>query len=368
MKKMSASNTYVSRRVACLREALRKRGVQGLLVTAVEDVGYLSGFSGDDSWLVASGVRPCLLTDFRYEEQADRECPEIERVIRRGQMIEALAKVVRRRKIARLGFDPDAVSVGLMERLHKGLKGVRLEPVKGVVTGMRIRKDASEIAAIRKAVAVAAEGWAEFRKHVRLGMTERHLAAEIDHQMRLAGADALAFPTIVGINATAAMPHAHPGDKRLKTGDVLLVDFGARVGGYVCDLTRVLVAGRIPPRVRKVYDLVHRAQAAGIAAVRPGAAFTEVDAAARNVIADAGHGEVFRHGLGHGIGRLVHEAPALGPTAPQGCLEPGMVITIEPGVYLRGRFGIRIEDDVLVTPTGHEVLTRVEKDLEAMVL
>jgi Xaa-Pro aminopeptidase len=199
-------------------------------------------------------------------------------------------------------------------------------------------------------------------------MTERRLAAELDHQMRLAGSDGLAFPIICAVDASAAMPHAVPGNRRLRRGSVLLMDFGARVDGYVCDLTRMLFAGRIAPRARRMYEAVRAAQGAAIARVRPGAAFTEVDAAARAVLSEAGLASAFSHGTGHGIGREVHEPPFFGPRAGKGTLEPGMVVTIEPGVYFRGAFGIRLEDDCLVTKTGRRVLTRVEKDLEAMVL
>ena len=199
-------------------------------------------------------------------------------------------------------------------------------------------------------------------------MTEQRLAAELDHQMRLAGADGPAFPTICAVDASASMPHARPGGRRLKRGSILLTDFGALRGGYVCDLTRVLAAGKMAPRIRAVYDVVREAQAAGIVAVGPGVLLVDVDAAARQVIQAAGHSRHFQHGTGHGLGRQVHEPPNLGFRAGKGRLEPGMVVTIEPGIYLAGRFGIRIEDDVLVTETGRRVLSHLETDPEAMVL
>jgi Xaa-Pro aminopeptidase len=362
MRKMIAS------RVSRLRKELRKHGPTTLLVTSTVDVGYLSGFAGDDSWLLAGAGKSCLVTDFRYEEQAERECPQVKLVVRQGSMIEALAKEVRRRGLKRLGYDPDSVTVGLLSRLEKGLKGVRLTAVPQVLGSLRITKDEAEQAAISSAVAVAEKAFGEFRKRIRLGMTEQRLAAELDHQMRLAGAEALAFPTIMAVDASASMPHARPGGRKLKAGSVLLVDFGARVGGYVSDLTRVLFAGKIPPRVRRVYEIVREAQAAGIAAVKPGATYMDVDAATRDVIKAAGYGDVFQHGTGHGIGREIHEAPAVSPRESRGKLRPGMVITIEPGIYLKGRFGIRIEDDVLVTSTGHRVLSKLEKRAEKMVL
>jgi len=337
-------------------------------VTEPVDVGYLCGFTGEDSWLLAGRGRPWLLTDFRFAEQAERECPGVGLVVRKGSMVDALARLAKRKHVASLGFDPEVVSVSLRGRVAKALKKVRLVPVAGVMSALRVRKDAVELRAIRRAVVVAEEAWRRFRRRIRLGMTEGRLAAELDHQMRLAGAEGPAFPTIIAIDASASMPHARPGGRRLRRGSVLLVDFGAKVDGYVCDLTRVLLAGRIRPRVRQAYKVVQDAQAAAIARTGPGVAFTEVDAAARGVIQAAGFGDVFQHGTGHGIGRQVHEAPVLGPRSPKGALEPGMVVTVEPGVYFRGRFGIRIEDDVLVTRRGRRVLTHLEKDLEAMVL
>jgi len=365
---LSALREAVAARNAHLRKALADTPAEALLVTAPADVGYLSGFTGEDSWLVVGRGKGWVLTDSRFAEEVERECPDFSFTIRKGAMIDALAKVVRRKRITSLAYDPAHVSVALLSRLRRGLKGIRLVRQEGAVTGLRARKDPVELRAIRQAVRVAEEGWRAFRQGIRLGMTEQQLAANLDYQMRLAGADAPAFRTIVGIDATAARPHALPGRRRLKRGSVLLVDFGARVGGYVCDLTRVLFAGRIPPRARRVYEIVYAAQAAGIAAVAPGVRTSEVDAAARAVIDEAGFGRKFRHGLGHGLGREVHEEPRLGPGGPKSTLEPGMVVTIEPGIYLKGRLGVRLEDDVLVTPTGRQVLTHVEKDLESMIL
>ncbi|MBE3069481.1 MAG: aminopeptidase P family protein, partial [Planctomycetes bacterium] len=290
----------VRRRAARLRPALKRLGADALLATDAVAVGYLSGFTGEDSWLLVGKGKGCLLTDSRFTEQARADCPSLTVTVRKGPLIEALARVVRGKRVRRLGFDPEAVSVALLGRLRKGLKGVRLVPAPKVVADLRLRKDETEIAAIRRAVAVAEEAWAGFRKAIRLGMTEQRLAAELDHRMRLAGADGPSFPTIMAVDASAARPHAIPGRRRLRRGSVLLVDFGARVGGYVCDLTRVVFAGRIAPFVRKVYGIVHAAQAAGIAAVRPGVALTAVDAAVRGVIADAGFGHLFGHGTGHG--------------------------------------------------------------------
>ncbi|HUX02026.1 MAG TPA: Xaa-Pro peptidase family protein [Phycisphaerae bacterium] len=351
-----------------LARLIRKRGLGSLLVTREADVGYLSGFTGEDSWLLVGEGRAVLITDGRFAEQARREVRGVRVVVRRGPLADALGQAVRRQRGKRLGFDPEEVSVALRGRLAKAVGWVRLARARGLVAEMRLRKDAAEQQAIRRAVRVAEEAWREFRKRVRPGMTERRLAAELDHQMRLAGADGPAFPTICAAGPSSAMPHAVPGNRRLRRGMVLLVDFGARVGGYVCDLTRVLLAGRIASRVRGVYEAVLSAQGAAIARLGPGVPPADVDAAARRVLEAAGFGKAFAHGTGHGIGREVHEGPGLGPRRSGGTLQVGMVVTIEPGVYFPGRFGIRIEDDCVVTETGRRVLSHLEKDLEAMVL
>lgn len=364
----SALRKAVADRCARLRKALAESPAEALLVTAPADVGYLSGFTGEDSWLVIGKGRGWVITDGRFAEEVERECPDFSATIRKGPMIDALAKAVHRKRIGCMAYDPGHVSVALLARLRRGLKGVRLVKLEGAVTGLRARKDQVELRMIRRAVQVAEEGWRAFRARIRLGMTEQALAADLDYQMRLAGADAPAFRTIVGIDGTAARPHALPGRRRLKRGSVLLVDFGARVDGYVCDLTRVLFAGRIPRRARRVYEVVYAAQAAGIAAVGPGVKTSDVDAAARVVIEEAGYGKEFRHGTGHGLGREVHEEPRLGPHGPTSTLEAGMVVTIEPGIYLKGRLGVRLEDDVLVTSTGRRVLTHVEKDPDAIIV
>ena len=355
-------------RVSRLLRKLHREKLPAMLVTDPVNVSYLSGFTGDDSWLLVGHGRPCLLTDFRYTEQAERECPGVELVIRKKSMIEALVAAARKLRLRSLGFDPEAVSVALKGRLEKGLgRRVRLGEAAGLIRDLRIVKDETELRAIRGAIRAAETAFGELRKRIELGMTEVRIAAELEHLMRLAGAEEPAFRTICAIDAAAAMPHARPGTRRLKSGSVLLVDFGARVRGYVSDLTRVLFAGRIRPRVRSVYAIVQEAQAAAIAAARPAAPLREIHAAARGPIDDAGFGDNFQHGTGHGIGREVHEPPNFAQQS-KGRLGAGMVVTVEPGIYLRGQFGIRIEDDVLITPAGPVVLTHVEKDPEAMVL
>lgn len=364
----SAVRRAVADRCKRLRARLGERGADTMLVTRAVDVRYLSGFTGEDSWLVVGKGKGWVLTDSRFAEEVERDCPDFASTVRRGSLIEALAKAVRRKRVRRLAYDPEHVSVALLSRLRRGLKGIRLVRLAGAVADLRLRKDRLEVRAIRRAVRTAEEAWWAFRRTIRAGMTEQAMAGELEHQMRRAGAEGPAFPTIVALGAHAARPHARPGRRQLKAGSVLLVDFGARVDGYVSDLTRVLFADRIPPRALAVYEVVRRAQAAAIAAIQPGARLTDVDAAARSVIEEAGYGERFRHGLGHGIGLEVHESPRLASRGVEGGLEPGMVVTVEPGIYLRGRFGIRLEDDVLVTSRGRSVLSRLPTAPEEVIL
>lgn len=363
-----AVRNAVAARCRRVGDALADVPADALLVTNPVDVSYLSGFTGEDSWLVVGKGKGVVISDGRFLEEVELECPDFTATIRRGSLVDALAKVVHRKRVTTLGYDPAYVSVALLSDLRRGLKGVRLVRAPKVVSMLRVVKDRHEVMAIRRAVRVAEAGWKAMRRRLRMGMTEHDVAAELEHQMRRAGADGRAFPTIVAINAHAARPHAKPGRRQLKPGAVLLVDFGARVEGYVSDLTRVLFAARIAPRARAVYNVVRAAQAAAIDVVRPGIGVREVDAAARLVIRKAGYAKEFGHGLGHGIGREVHEQPRLGPRGVTGCLEPGMVVTIEPGIYLRGRFGIRLEDDVLVTAKGRECLSGLEKDPDDLII
>ena len=361
-------NATIAERVRGLARGLRKLDLKAMLVTNPVDVGYLSGFTGEDSWLLVQGRALWLLTDSRFTEQAEKECPGVTVVTRQRTLVEAAADLVRKNRVRRMGFDPAQVVCRLHANLAKAMKRVRLVEAEGLAAKLRMRKDGGERRAIVEAIRVAEEAWAAWRKAVRVGMTERRMAAELDHRMRLAGAEGPAFETIVGIDASGSMPHHRPGDRRLRRGSVVVVDFGARVGGYVSDLTRTVFAGKIAPLAREVYNVVLEAQRAGIAAVKAGKRLKDVDAAARKVIEAAGHGKEFGHGTGHGLGRQVHEAPYMGLLSGKGRLAAGMVVTVEPGIYLPGRFGIRIEDDLVVTATGRRVLSSLEKDLDAMVL
>jgi Xaa-Pro aminopeptidase len=367
------SNLYAARRRRVMRQAVRdaKARIDAFLVNKVEDVAYLTGFTGDDSFALVLSGAACLLTDGRYDEQAHKECPGLDIFVRKGPMPQAVADVLKGRKVRRLAVQGDYLSIRLRDTLQQKLpKSVRIVPVGDVTGRLRQVKDDQEVRLIRKALAVAQGafcGLISRGARAFVGRTEREVAAELDYRMRLAGADKPAFETIVAAGAHSSLPHYRPGSTRIRRDQPVLIDWGAFVGGYCCDLTRVVCVGKIPTKLAEVYKLVRRAQQAGMAALVAGASARKVDAAARKVIEDAGYGARFVHGLGHGIGRQIHEMPAVGQLA-KGRLRAGMVVTVEPGVYLPGVGGIRIEDDVLVGPDDSRRLSGLAASLEAMTL
>ena len=355
-------------RLSALRRLAGKRKLDAVLLTCGRHVRYFTGFTGEDSYLLVGRRWARLLTDSRFTEQARVECPRLEAIIRTGPMLDAMKPVLSEQKVRRLGFEANAVTVSLRDRLAGGLGKVRLVPLGGEVEAMRLFKDAGELKAIGKAIRAAEGAFASLlaggRKAL-VGRSERQVAAELEYRMRLAGADGASFPTIVAAGAHAAMPHYRAGETVIRAGDAVLIDWGAVVAGYCSDLTRVVFTGKIPTQIGKIYEIVLRAQAAGISALKAGVAGAAADAAARRVIDRAGYGEAFGHGLGHGIGLEVHEGPRLGRRVKDK-LSAGMVVTVEPGIYLPGVGGVRIEDDVLVAEGGRRRLTRLPRDLDAM--
>ncbi len=352
-----------------LRRAVKKAGADALLVTSFTNVTYLTGFSGDDSYLLVGRDKDVILSDGRYTTQLEEECPGLEMYIRPGGegMFDAVAKIVGKMKVARLGVESQSMTVSLYNRLDKDLTKVALVSTVGLVEKLREIKDKREIAATRRAIELTQRGFAVLRATLRPDKTEKQVADELEYQMRQFGAKSIAFPSIVAVGPRAALPHATPGDSQIGESNHLLVDWGANEGQYNGDLTRVLVTGKISPKLERVYRVVLEAQLAGIEAVRPGAVAKDVDQVARKVIEEAGFGRYFGHGLGHGLGLDVHEAPRLGVSS-QTVLKPGMIVTVEPGIYLPGWGGVRIEDDVLVTRGGHEVLSNVAKSFEESIV
>ena len=339
-----------------LRQAMRDMGLDGFLATDPQDVSYLSGFSSYDSYLLVTRRGLALITDSRYVEQAQKQCRGPRVIERRGTMALAVANLAKRAALSRIGLEPAGLSLEAYRRLGKALGRGKLVDAPGLVRRARIRKDSREQAAIRRAVKVAQESFLAVRRWLRAGMTELEVAGRLDYEMKCRGASEPAFTTIVACGAKSSMPHAQPGKVRIKANQPLLIDWGAIVNGYSCDLTRVLFLNSMPQSLRAVYEIVREASRAGLKVIKPGISAKKVDEAARTVIKEAGYGKYFGHGLGHGIGRDVHEAPVISPRS-RDILEEGMIFTIEPGIYLPGRGGIRIENDVLVTKQGCRVLS-----------
>ncbi|MCA8992819.1 MAG: aminopeptidase P family protein [Planctomycetaceae bacterium] len=353
-----------------VRTALFDR-CDALLVTNETNVTWLTGFSGDSTWLLLTETEEILISDFRYLIQLDEECPGVATCIRKSQVRihEAAADLIRDRKIGRIGVESHALSFESFLQLNEALGDAEIVDTRWEIEEIRSVKDEGELQEIREAVHLAAKGFDYLKAILTPEITEVELAHELEHAMRRFGADGVAFPPIIAVGDRGALPHYRPGDLRIKDADTLLVDWGAQTRlRYKSDLTRTLVTGELTQRFEEIYNVVLAAQEAAIAAIRPGKSCAEVDAVARDYIAEQGFGEYFDHGLGHGFGLNIHEQPRFSKLSTQ-VLEAGMVVTVEPGIYVPGWGGIRIEDDVVVTSDGYEVLSAyVPKSLESSII
>jgi len=361
---------FVAARRRRLRDAMARQSLDALVVVDPADVSYLTGFGGEDSVLVLTPRRQRLVTDARFPEQIKQECPTLPFYLRQGAMSEAVATVLapmraKTRQPWRIGIEADHVSVSHYRAYRRAI-GKELHHIKPLVAPLRQCKDDYELRQLRKAVKLAQEGMQALHRWAQLGMTERQLAGRLEYEMASRGSTEAAFPTIAAVGPHAAQAHAIPARHRWRAHQPILFDWGATVNGYRSDLTRCYVAGTIRPTFAEAYQWVLEAQLAAINKVTPGVPLCEVDDAARKVLRRSPW-PLYGHGTGHGIGLRVHEAPAVSARSQQPCQE-GMVITIEPGIYVPGRFGIRIEDDVLVTANGAKVLSTLGKGLASVTL
>jgi Xaa-Pro aminopeptidase len=321
--------------------------VDAALITSLVNVRYLTGLaSSNAALLVPADGAPVLATDSRYALAAERDCPDVELLACRA-VETALAELAGRRGLRRLAFEAHEMTVERYDVLSSAADELQLRPLGRAVEELRMVKDDAEIALLARACAITGAAFDEAVPWIAAGMTERELAVLIERAMVDAGAEQPAFDTIVASGPNGAIPHHTPAGRAFVPGDMITIDCGARYGGYHADMTRTVVLGAPAGWQRDLYALAAAAQRAGIEAVRPGAPVAEVDAAARGVIAEAGHGEHFSHGLGHGVGLEIHEAPMLGRGRP-GRLADRVPITVEPGIYLPGRGGVRIEDTLVV--------------------
>jgi Xaa-Pro aminopeptidase len=350
-------------RRARLMQIMSKNGFDSLLVTRREDVRYLSGFTGSSGSLLVTSGRSCLITDFRYDVQARRETTGITILIQKKDHFTAVRDAGRRMGIDTLWFDESALTIEGLKNLKR--KGLKLKGHTDLIRTLRKQKDKRELAHIRMAIHRAEEAFRELKADIKPGATEQGLGLKLEYLMRGKGARRAAFDIIVASGSHGAMPHASVTNRRIRKGDLVTFDFGAEANGYYSDMTRTVSVGRPSARQREIHELVLRAQSAAIQSIGIGVPCKSVDAAAREVIKRAGHARNFGHGTGHGIGLMVHEGPIVSPLSKD-MIEENMVFTVEPGVYIPGWGGVRIEDMVQVTKKGAKVLTALPRELESL--
>jgi Xaa-Pro aminopeptidase len=370
---VSRAKAYLKVRHRNVRDAMKDLKLDAVLLTHDADVSYLTNFTGEDSVGLITDKDFYLVTDFRYQEQANQEAGWLRISVRNGNMAATLAKAVTDSKAKRVGFGANYATVGQVDALERALKDLRekegagpveLVGLQDVLSNIRKVKDDNEIDLVRKSVALAEEAFEAVRGEIKAGLTENYLAGLMEFELRSRGATSSSFPVIVAAGANSALPHHRPGESLVQRDQPLLLDWGALFKGYCSDLTRTLLIGRVSTKIKQVYKAVYEAQQAAIRFLRPGVTTMQADRVARDVVEKAGYGKEFGHGLGHGIGREIHELPTMRKTGGEEELRPGMIVTVEPGIYVPGEGGVRIEDDVLITHSGCEMLSSLEKTFE----
>ncbi len=361
------NGTTARMRLDRLRTSMAERGLDGTLVCQPENRRYLSEFTGSSGWLVISAKQAVLATDFRYVEQAKAESPMFGVIQTKRELRDWFPDLASDLGLRKLGFEADFVSFDGHRKLSEALNttqaaDLEIVPTTGLVEGLRAVKAPDELALINKAVELADAVLEEAKRLMHPGMTEKEAAWEIEKLLRQGGSEGVAFEIIVASGPNAALPHARPTEKKIVSGEPVVIDMGARIEGYCSDLTRTLFLGEPDKSMRKIYDIVLEAQIAAIDGVTSGMEAAQADQLARSVIEQAGYGDNFGHGLGHGVGLAVHELPTVGP-ASTGALAEGMVFTVEPGIYLPGEGGVRIEDIVVLENGKARILTGASKGL-----
>jgi Xaa-Pro aminopeptidase len=352
-------------RVAALRRKCIEAGCDGFVSISAPDNFYLTGFLGSTSAVIVTADRAEFLCDFRYREQAQEQVKNFEIREAGASIMSPLGERLSQLGLKQTAFEPGAMTVAQRLQIEEGA-GRKLKPVAGLVAALRLRKEDDEIGRIREALQLTEEALEAVLPHLEEGVAEREMAARIEYEFKCRGASGAAFSTIALFGARSSLPHGAPGERRLRRGDIVLFDCGCLLDGYCSDLTRTYLFDTIAESwFEEIYELTLTAQQVALEAAKPGMKGVELDAIARDLISDSGHGDRFGHGLGHGVGIEIHEGPRVS-TLSEHVLEPGMVVTIEPGVYIPGQGGVRIEDMIAVTEEGCEVLTRMPKQLRML--
>lgn len=357
-------------RLSNLRSAMQQQGIDGLLISGENDIYYLTGFIGHDSVLLVTDDRACIISDPRYDEYLNpwRNLPLTEVVMgQRHRLEDSVSQIAKSIGLRTLGFQAEQLTVANRDKLQAALSDLELKSTTGLIAQLRMRKDAIEIAAMERAIEIQQHALTAALQQLQLAMTELEFCAILEYEMKKRGSFKPSFETMVAAGPNSSIIHHVTGTNTIQPG-VLLIDWGAKFDGYSSDLTRTLSIGPdgMPPKIREVYDIVLEAQLAAIDACAPGKTCAEIDAVARTIITNAGYGEHFGHGLGHGIGLDTHEPPFFNNLQTDVLLEPNMVMTVEPGIYLPGIGGVRIEDDVLITESGVRVLSNWPKNLDSI--
>lgn len=344
-----------------LRQALKDQNVAALLITNPHSRRYMTGFTGTAGAALISEDKAFFVTDFRYTEQANAQIEGFEIIEQTATLVDALAEVIKAQGYETIGFEKDAVTYAEFERYSEAFEA-KLVPTSGLIEKIRLIKSDDEITIIKQACQIADEAYEHILSFIKPGLTELEVSNELESFMRSKGATSSSFDIIVASGTRSALPHGVATSKVIETGDFVTLDFGAYYNGYVSDVTRTVAVGQPSDQLKEIYQVVLDSQLLALENIKPGMTGIEADAIARDYIASKGYGKAFGHSLGHGIGLEVHEGPGLSSRSDV-VLEPGMVITIEPGIYLPGIGGVRIEDDALVTENGVEKLTHTSKEL-----
>jgi len=354
------------KRLRKLRVSIAEKGLDALLLSQPENLRYLSGFTGSSGWLLISGQNAILATDFRYIEQAKGESPDFEITQTNQESRDWLPGLVSDLGWHKLGFEANFVSYEGYHKLSEAIKtkqvNLELVPITGILEQLRSIKEPEELGFITKAVELVEAAFEQAKGIIRPGMTEREAAREIEKFLRQEGSEGLPFEIIVASGPNSALPHARPTEKIIQSGEPVLIDMGARISGYCSDFSRTLFLGKADKTFREIYNIIFKAQTAAIEGIKSGMDASQADQLARSVVEQAGYGDAFGHGLGHGVGLAVHESPTLGPNSSDS-LADGMVFTIEPGIYLAGQGGVRIEDMVVLENGKVKVLSKTKRDL-----
>lgn len=360
-------NPFLAKRLESVRRAIAEKELDGLLLSSIVNIGYVSGFTGSTAFALVTPQEALFITDPRYTLRARRECPHFTLIQAAGSggYADALKTTLAERPgLQKLGFEAGALKFAQWQQLqNENSDAIAWTPTEGLVEELRQVKDETGIAATRRAIAVAEAAFAQIIPLLRPGVSEREVAIELEFAMRRGGAEDRAFESIVASGEQGAHPHHRPNDRLLASGDFVTIDWGACVDGYHSDITRTVGIESLTDEQRRVYAAVLESQRLAIAAIAPGKTGKEIDAVARDYLTAAGHGAAFSHSLGHGLGLTVHDGLGLSLRGENVLLKPGMILTVEPGVYREGWGGVRIEEDVLVTDNGCETLTHLPNGL-----